>query len=182
MYIIMGLGISSKAVINQLNRLKKEYIILVNEKELIKYVSEYKNMVSYEFIKFLDLSKVKYVVKSPGIPYYNQYVKYFKSKHIPVINEIELTYILTKKIGKYIAVSGSVGKSSVLTLLYKLIKQKYDNVILAGNIGDPLINYLDVINKDTIVILEVSSFHLDDFSSIKFNISLLLNIINCVFL
>lgn len=176
MYIIMGMGVSSKAVVKQLNRLNKEYIILVSNNELVKYKNEYKNIVSYEFVKYLDLTKVKYVVKSPGIPYYNQYVKFFKSKHIPVINEIELTYILTRKVGKYIGVSGSVGKSSVVSLLYELVKQRSDNVILAGNIGDPLINYIDRINKDTIIILEVSSFQLDDFLSMKFHISLLLNI------
>ena len=49
---------------------------------------------------------------------------------------------------------------------------------MAGNIGDPLINYLDIINKDTIIILELSSFHLDDFVDMKLDIALLTNICN----
>ena len=59
---------------------------------------------------------------------------------------------------------------------YHLIKAKTDNVILADNIGIPLINYIDKINENTIIILEVSSFQLDDFNKMKFDISLLLNI------
>lgn len=176
MYLVMGLGASSKAIITKFKELKKEFIVLV-KKEECKEASEYHdNVLCYEMIKYIDLKRIKYVIKSPGIPYYNQYVKYFKNNHIKVINEIELVYLLTNKIAKYIGVSGSVGKSSTVSLLYHLIKAKTDNVILAGNIGIPLINYIDKINENTIIILEVSSFQLDDFNKMRFNISLLLNI------
>lgn len=176
MYIVLGLGISSKAVVKKLKELNKDYLIVLKKEEIKKYNNDYDNIISYEMIKYLDLSKVKYVIKSPGIPQYDKYIRYLKSKHVKIINEIEFTYLLTKKLGKYIAISGSVGKSSTVSLLYNLIKSKNDNVILAGNIGDPLINYLDKINKDTIIILEVSSFQLDDFQNIRFHYALLLNI------
>lgn len=176
MYIVMGLGISSKAVINKLKELKKEFILLVDSSEVSDAINYSDNVISYKMLKYLNLKRIKYVIKSPGIPYYNQYVKFLKSNHIKVINEIELTYLLTNKIGYYIGVSGSVGKSTTVSLLYHLIKAKKDNVILAGNIGKPLITYLDKIKKDTIIILEISSFQLDDFDKMKLNLAVLLNI------
>ena len=97
MYILMGLGLSNKAVVNKLKEWNKKYVIVVKKEEITRYNQEYDNVIGYEMIKYLDLSKVSYVIKSPGIPYYNEYVKYFKRKHIKVINEIELTYILSKR-------------------------------------------------------------------------------------
>lgn len=172
----MGLGVSSRAVIEKLKILKKEFVVVCSSQEIKDAIELHDNVLTYEFLKYLNFSKLEYVVKSPGIPHYNQYIKLLKKNHIKIINEIELTYLLTKKKGRYIGVSGSVGKSSVVSLLYALIKNKHKNVILAGNIGDPLINYLDKIDKNTIIILEVSSFQLDDFVNMKFDISLLLNL------
>ena len=176
MYIILGIGVSNKAVIDKLQELKKEFIVACKEEEISEAISYSFNVITYDKLKYLDLDKIKYAIKSPGIPYYNKHIRYLKSKHVKVINEIELTYILTNKKGKYIGVSGSVVKVSVVSLLFELVKAKTSNVILAGNIGIPLISYLNEINEETIIILEVSSFQLDDFVRIKLNIALLLNI------
>ena len=176
MYLILGLGISNLAVVNKLKELNKKMIIAVNENEKVNAKETGISVIGFSEIQFLNLNKIKYVIKSPGIPYHNKYVKYLRKNNVKILNEIELTYYLSNKKGFYIGVTGSVGKSSVVSLLYELIKSKYQNVILAGNIGVPLITCLDKINKDTIIILEVSSFQLDDFIDIRFNIALLLNI------
>ena len=176
MYLVLGIGVSSKAVIERLEELNKEIILVVNEDEANEAINYCQNVITYEMIKYLDIDKFRYAIKSPGIPYYNKYIRYLRSKHIHVINEIELTYLLTKRVGTYIGVSGSVGKSSIVSLLYQLVKAKRDNVILAGNIGVPLITYMDKINKDTIIILEISSFQLDDFEKMRLHIALLTNI------
>lgn len=176
MYIILGIGISNICVIENFKKMNKDFILVVEQHELVKASRYSDNILTFEKLKYLNFSKVKYAIKSPGIPYYNKYIKFLKNNNVKVINEIELTYLLTNKKGKYIGVSGSVGKSSVVSLLYELVKIKYDNVILAGNIGIPLISKMDKINKDTIIILELSSFQLDDFISLKLDIALLLNI------
>lgn len=176
MYLILGLGISSIAVINKLKELNKKMIIVVNKEEIDRTRKYDELVVDYDNLRYLNLDKIKYCIKSPGIPYYHKSVIYLRKNNIKVINEIELAYILANKKGKYIGVTGSVGKSSVVSLLYELIKAKHDNVILAGNIGVPLISKIDEINNDTIIILEVSSFQIDDFISMKFHIALLLNI------
>lgn len=176
MYLILGLGVSNKAVVTKLKELNKDFIVVVNEEEVTEAFNYSKDVITFKKLKYVNFGKVKYVIKSPGIPYYNEYIRYLKAKHLKIINEIELTYILAKRKGKYIGVSGSAGKSSVVSMLHNLVKVNTDNVILAGNIGTPLINYLEKINKETIVILEISSFQLDDFKRMKFDIALLLNI------
>ena len=145
MYLLLGIGISNIAVINKFKELNIDFIVACKEEEC-KQAGEYsENVISYKMIKYINLDKIKFVIKSPGIPYHDKYLLYLKNKRIRIINEIELTYLLTSKKGIYIGVSGSVGKSSVVTLLYTQIRAITDNVILAGNIGDPLINYLDKI-------------------------------------
>ena len=131
MYVLMGLGVSNKAVVEFLNHKLKEYVIVLNDEEKKKYQGEYNNVIGYQLIKMLDISKIKAVIKSPGIPHHDEYIKYFKNKHVLVINEIEFAYMMSKKRGKYIGVSGSVGKSSAVSLLYNLIKAKHSNVILS---------------------------------------------------
>lgn len=43
-----------------------------------------------------------------------------------------------------------------------MLKNKYDDVILAGNIGSSALNYLDKADRDTIFVLELSSYQLSD--------------------
>jgi UDP-N-acetylmuramoylalanine--D-glutamate ligase len=61
-------------------------------------------------------------------------------------------------------------------LLYECIKKQTSNVVLAGNIGMPLISMLDKINNYTVVILEMSSFQLEDMHELKMDISCILNL------
>ena len=128
MYLILGIGISNIAVINKFKELNIEFIVACKSDEVNKAITYHNNVIEFSMIKYLNLDKIKYVIKSPGIPYYDKWVKFLKSKHKSIINEIELTYLLSRKKGNYIGVSGSVGKSSVVSILYDLIKVKTDNL------------------------------------------------------
>ena len=61
---------------------------------------------------------------------------------------------------KCIGVTGTKGKSTTASLIYHIIKQTTDNVILAGNIGVPFFDILNEINKSTIIVLELSCHQL----------------------
>ena len=97
MYLILGVGVSNIAVIKKLSELNKKMVVACNENEIVK-VSEYcKSIILYEDIKYLNLSRIKYVIKSPGIPYHNKYVIYLKRNGKTILNEIELTYLLSRR-------------------------------------------------------------------------------------
>jgi UDP-N-acetylmuramoylalanine--D-glutamate ligase len=77
---------------------------------------------------------------------------------------------------KTIGITGSAGKTTTTTLLGNMAKNAYgDRAFVGGNIGDPLINYVDRMKADDLAILELSSFQLDQMT-ISPNIAAILNI------
>lgn len=64
--------------------------------------------------------------------------------------------------GKIIGVTGTKGKGTTATLIYKILQKAGKKVFLAGNIGQPTLALLPKINKESWVVLELSSFQLED--------------------
>lgn len=178
-YLILGAGKTSIECIKTLIKLKKKVSIVLNNNELDK-IKEYYSLIN-EVIIFddfynIDFSKYDYIIRSPGLSILNQYIRYLKENNIKLINEMELAYLLANKRGYYIGVTGSNGKTTTVSLLYECIKKQTNNVLLAGNIGTPLISLIDKINNYTIIILEMSSFQLEDMHELKFDIGCILNL------
>ncbi len=115
------------------------------------------------------------IVKSPGIPVDLPIFKSAKKKKIPIISELDfaLKFINPKAI---IAVTGTNGKTTTTTLIYKIIKKQYPNTVVAGNIGFPITSVTDKVNSNTILVLELSSYQLEDTPNFKPAISVSLNI------
>jgi len=77
---------------------------------------------------------------------------------------------------KTIGITGSAGKTTTTTLVGEMAKLSIQNsVFVGGNIGDPLINYVDDMQADDLAILELSSFQLEQMT-ISPNIAAILNI------
>ena len=77
---------------------------------------------------------------------------------------------------KTIGITGSAGKTTTTTLVGNMAKNAYgDRAHVGGNIGDPLINYVDDMKVDDIAILELSSFQLDQMT-VSPNVAAILNI------
>ncbi|WP_132053007.1 UDP-N-acetylmuramoyl-L-alanine--D-glutamate ligase [Pseudocnuella soli] len=114
------------------------------------------------------------VVKSPGIPEKNAWVKKLRQKGIPVISEIELAYRY-KGDSKIIAITGSNGKSTTTSLIYHICKVAGLDAALVGNIG---YSFAKQVAEDPkpIYIAEISSFQLDDIVTFRPDVSVLLNI------
>ena len=114
------------------------------------------------------------IVLSPGVPHAIPQIQKAKDKGIDVLGEIELA---SKFISQpVIAITGTNGKTTTTTLLGEMLKSSGFNVFVGGNIGSPLIGYVDREEKAEIVVVEVSSFQLDTIENFKPKISILLNI------
>jgi len=77
---------------------------------------------------------------------------------------------------KTIGITGSAGKTTTTTLVGQMAKDAYGNrAFVGGNIGDPLINYIDEMKPTDLAILEISSFQLEQMT-ISPNVAAILNI------
>ena len=114
------------------------------------------------------------IVKSPGIPEKNEWVKKIRAKGIQVIGEIELAYRF-KGESKIIAITGSNGKSTTTSLIYHICKTAGLDCALVGNIGYSFAKQV-VEDPKLLYIAEISSFQLDDIQTFRPDVAVLLNI------
>lgn len=112
------------------------------------------------------------IVISPGISSYNPLIIKAKKNGIEIINDIEIFCRINKK--PIIAITGTNGKSTVVSLLFNIFRSYNINVSLGGNIGIPVLNLLN--NNSDLYILEISSFQLEYIYSLKSVCSCILNI------
>lgn len=114
------------------------------------------------------------VVKSPGIPEKNEWVKKVRKQGIPVISEIELAY-RHKGNSRIIAITGSNGKSTTTSLIFHICRQAELDCALVGNIGYSFARQVAEDPKD-LYVAEISSFQLDDIVTFRPDVAVLLNI------
>lgn len=164
--MVYGNGVSGKGAKKLLEHLNFE-VILVDDKTAIS---------SEEANRYLD--EIEFFIKSPGIPY-NKLVKTVQEKNIKIIDEIELgyNYILKKNIKtKIIAITGTNGKSTTTAKISDMLNFAGYKANFAGNIG---VSFSETIlqnpNLDFIV-LELSSFQLENIEKFKPYISMIINL------
>jgi len=109
---------------------------------------------SKDFIQSSDL-----LVISPGVAQSSEVIQWANEENIPVLGEIEFAYQFCDK--PIIAVTGSNGKTTVVTLITEVFIAGGYNPRLCGNVGYPFSE--QVLTLDTIdyVVLEISSFQLE---------------------
>ena len=113
------------------------------------------------------------IIKSPGIPDKAPIISAIKEKGIPLISEIEFAYHFTK--AKIIGITGSNGKTTTTLLTYHIFKNAGLDVACAGNVGNSFA--MAICERDyKYIILELSSFQLDNIVDFKCHIAILLNI------
>ena len=114
------------------------------------------------------------VVISPGVPGNSQPIKWAAQFNKPVVSEIEVASILCP--AQIIAVTGSNGKTTVTTLIGKVLEEAKRRVFVCGNIGNPFCAEVEHMQEGDFVVLEVSSFQLETIRDFKPKISVILNL------
>ena len=116
------------------------------------------------------------LIVSPGIPLDIPILKKAKKKNLKFISEIEFGYKIKYPASKIIAITGSNGKSTTVSLIHHILKTAGYKSILAGNIGSALTSF--PIEKPGIefIVLELSSFQLELIEFFKADVAAILNI------
>ena len=121
--------------------------------------------------KYLEnLNIYDLIIKSPGISFKSIDITAFIDKITSQL-QLFLSFFSMKTIG----VTGSKGKSTTSSLIYKILEEQNKNVILLGNIGIPIFDCIDTLTDSTTVVLELSSHQLEYIKKSP-DISILLNI------
>ena len=114
------------------------------------------------------------VIKSPGIPEKADVVKRLREQGTPIISEMEFA---AKYMGKArtICITGSNGKTTTTSLIYRIMRDAGVNVALGGNIGESFAYQVATEQYDWYV-LELSSFQLDGMYDFRADVGVLMNI------
>jgi len=112
-----------------------------------------------------DFKNADLIIKNPAVPKDSKYLKIAIKNKVPIETDIGLFFELCPW-QKIIGITGTKGKSTTVTLIAKLLKTRY-KVILAGNIRASALEELPRITKNTIVVLELSSWQLEDLKKHK---------------
>ncbi|HYK08708.1 MAG TPA: UDP-N-acetylmuramoyl-L-alanine--D-glutamate ligase, partial [Candidatus Eisenbacteria bacterium] len=97
------------------------------------------------------------LVRSPGISLKADFLKGFKGT---VTSHTKIFFDNCP--GKIIGVTGTKGKGTTSSLIYEMLKKGGKDAYLGGNIGLPPLSFLDTVTAQSLVVLEMSSFQLQD--------------------
>lgn len=153
---ILGAGLEGKAMEAYLQKHGHTDITILDEKE--------------DSEAFADLSGYEIVFRSPGIPVMRPDLQAVKEKLSSVTR-----YFMEHCPCPIIGVTGTKGKGTTSTLIFKMLEAAGQHAFLGGNIGEPAVNFLDELTPNSIVVLEMSSFQLEDCDRSP-HISVVLNI------
>lgn len=114
------------------------------------------------------------IVVSPGVPHTIRPLEAAREAGIPVIGELELA---TRYIDEpIVAITGTNGKTTTTSLVGEMLRGSNLKVFVGGNIGQPLIDYVDSGVRADMIVAEISSFQLDTTEGFRPKVSALLNI------
>tara|TARA_B110000971_G_scaffold218479_1_gene257374 strand:+ start:42 stop:1346 length:1305 start_codon:yes stop_codon:yes gene_type:complete len=169
--LIYGLGKSGLSTFKFLKK-KNEVYIFDDKKKTYKSKEIKKNLISYQ--KVLK-KNIDHIIISPGIDINKCSLKNYLKKNLKKINtDLDVFHSFYPN-NKKITITGTNGKSTTSTILYKVLKEQYFDVRIVGNIGKPILLEKNITSK-TIFVVEASSYQLEYNRLFRSNISVILNI------
>ena len=167
---IAGFGKSGKSIAE---------ILLKNGNEI--FISDSGEESKFtELIKELDSTKVTYefgghtskiyegkdlIIISPGVSIYTPAIQEAIKHNVSVMGEVEIAYEMAK--ADIIAITGTNGKSTTVSMIDKMLKDHGLKSILAGNIGTPLSYEIYNHKEADYIVAEISSFQLESISKFR---------------
>ena len=165
--LIMGFGVTGKAALKFLKEFPCKIYIYDSNIDLQKL------KIDDDFVIFKDgdLDKIDLIVKSPGIYPFHELLEKAREKNIEIISDIELSY-RNLKTNNVVAVTGTNGKTTTTTIIGDILRRKAKTFVV-GNIGKGILEITKEAKNDDYVVIEASSFQLEDTKLFKPHIAIL---------
>ena len=171
---IVGFGNEGKTLLAFLKKSPryKQAVITVLDKNEMLTVELKRQKIPYElgsnYLK--NLKRFDLIFRSPGIPYLLPEIQTARIQGTHISSQTKLFFeelMATRRAAKsakplIIGVTGTKGKGTTSTLIFQMLKNAKYKTILAGNIGTPMIEALATAKRADYVVLELSSFQLQD--------------------
>ena len=120
-----------------------------------------------------ELERARAVVKSPGVPAQAPVIAAARERGIPVLGELELGWRLLSN--RFVAVTGTNGKTTTVELLGEIWRAAGLPVAVAGNVGTAVCSLVGRLDPEVTVICEASSFQLEDSLAFDPEVAVFLN-------
>ncbi|MDD5194349.1 MAG: Mur ligase family protein [Candidatus Omnitrophica bacterium] len=178
---VVGWGKSGISLCNLLLELKKE-VFLSEAAERGKFhpylIDKFiRRGVNFEFGGHSEnfIKEAQLVILSPGVDAATSLAAIHARKlAIPCVGEVEFSFWLTK--ARFVAITGTNGKTTTTFLTYRALKTKRKNVFLGGNIGIPVSSFIRRTRPKDTIVLEISSFQLETIMEFRPYVACLLNL------
>lgn len=160
--VILGFGIEGKSSASFLISHKAK-VTVYDKRSLSDFdATEIKNLedkgVKFIFGSIPDLTEFDLIIRSPGIPLNLPQLQSINSEKITSNTKLFFDLCPCPIIG----ITGTKGKGTTSSLIYEMLKADGRDAYIGGNIGTPPIDFIESLTRESIAVLELSSFQLAD--------------------
>jgi UDP-N-acetylmuramoylalanine--D-glutamate ligase len=176
--LVVGLGETGLSVARFLSR-HGVPVAIVDSREQPPALQRLRTELPADVALFLGefnaeaFERAQQIVISPGVSMQEPEIAAAVARQVPVIGDIEL--FAQTATAPVIAVTGSNGKSTVVTLLGAMARRAALDVRVGGNIGTPALDLIRDEEPD-LYVLELSSFQLETVRSLRPQAAVVLNV------
>lgn len=180
--LVVGMARSGLAAAKLLAGSGAAKITVIDSKEpdqLTEAIASLEKIAQVEVITGTNSPEMVYpglsmIIKSPGVSPSLELFQKADQLSVPVISEIELAYHFLRT--PIIGVTGTNGKTTTTSLIAAILrKSRFDPVVAAGNIGNPLSGLAGKISAQGMIVAELSSFQLENIIDFRATIAVFLN-------
>lgn len=123
-----------------------------------------------------DVAQWDFILISPGWKHSHPLVQSALTKKIPLLNEIDLAWSIKRSDQKWIALTGTNGKTTTVEMAAAMLRESGLNAVACGNVGQTVIECVTGREKYEVLVLELSSFQIHWLRDAKFDSVAILNI------
>lgn len=159
---IVGFGREGKSTYKFIRKYlnNQELEILDGNEKLLELNEELKSDKNLKIItgkNYLDnLEKYDLIIKSPGVKFKDLDISKFEDK---ITSQLGLTLDFYKQ--NVIGITGTKGKSTTTSLIFKVLKDQGYDAYLLGNIGIPIFDYIEKFNENSKLVIEMAALQLE---------------------